>query len=190
MKAESEVVWPNGDLDIKYLCSHSPKLDAIFCEVLRLNGGAMVSRKVLAPTQLGGKCLEAGNSIIIPSRQLHTKTDVLGSDVKDFDAFRFAKKRSLAGHSCFRPFGGGVTYCPGRVLAKEEAFGFVAVFLHRFNIQLAQVDGPENKKQKFPRLDESKPALGITGPVESMDVIVDISRAGSSKLPVGCHKDI
>ena len=190
MKAETEAAWSNGDLDVKYLCSHSPNLDAIFCEALRLNGGAMVSRKVLAPTEIGGKCLEVGNSVIIPSRQLHTNTDVWGSDVKEFDAFRFAKKRSLTRHSSFRPFGGGVTYCPGRVLAKEEVFGFVAIILHRFNVKLAQLDGLENNKQKFPRLDESKPALGITGPVEDMDVIVDISLAGSSDLSMNCHKDI
>ena len=185
MKAETEAAWSNGDLDIKYLCSHSPNLDAIFCEALRLNGGAMVSRKVLAPTELGGKSLKTGNSIIIPSRQLHTNTDVWGSDVEEFNAFRFAKKKSLARHSSFRPFGGGITYCPGRVLAKEEVFGFVAIILHRFNIKLA-----DNEKQKFPRLDESKPALGIAGPVESMDVIVNISLAGSSNLPANCRKDI
>ena len=145
----------------------------------------MVSRKVLAPTEIGGKSLETGNSIIIPSRQLHTNTDIWGSDVKEFRASTIAKKKNLTRHSSFRPFGGGITYCPGRVLAKEEVFGFIAIILHRFNIKLA-----DNEKQKFPRLDESKPALGIAGPVESMDVIVSIFLAGSSNLPANCRKDI
>ena len=180
VQAEIEAAWSSDTLDVKYLCAHSPSLDAIFCEALRLNGGAMVSRKVLEPTDIGGKVLAAGNAVIIPSRQLHTNKDVWGSDVKEFDAFRFAKKKSLGRHSSFRPFGGGVTYCPGRVLAKEEVFGFVALVLHRFKIKLAQLDRNENKKQTFPKLDESKPALGITGPVQGMDVIVDMYLAESS----------
>lgn len=134
----------------------------------------MVSRKVLAPTTISGRVLQPGNSIIIPSRQLHKNKDVWGADVNDFDAFRFAKRKSLARHSSYRPFGGGVTYCPGRVLAKEEVFGFVAIILHRYNIKLAQPSGSQ-KKQTFPRLDDSTPALGITGPVKSMDVIIDMS---------------
>ena len=135
----------------------------------------MVSRKVLEPTHIGEKVLQPGNSIIIPSRQLHTNEDVWGKNVKEFDAFRFAKKRSLARHSSYRPFGGGVTYCPGRVLAKEEVFGFLAILLHRFQMRLAQPNGDKGKQQKFPLLDDSKPALGITGPAKNMDVMVDLT---------------
>ncbi|KAL2038879.1 hypothetical protein N7G274_008401 [Stereocaulon virgatum] len=174
VRAETEAAWSSGTLDVKYLCANSPNLDAIFCEALRLNGGAMVSRKVLAPTTISGRVLQPGHSIIIPSRQLHKNEDVWGADVNDFDAFRFAKKKSLARHSSYRPFGGGVTYCPGRVLAKEEVFGFVAIILHRYNIKLAQPGGCQ-KKQTFPRLDDSTPALGITGPVKSMDVVIEMS---------------
>ena len=135
----------------------------------------MVSRKVLEPTVIGGKVLQPGNSVIIPSRQLHKNEDVWASNVNEFDAFRFAKNKSLARHSSYRPFGRGVTYCPGRVLAKEEVFGFIAILLHRFNIKLAQFcDG---KKQVFPQLDDSTPTLGITGPAKSMDVILDMSLA-------------
>ena len=174
VRAETEAAWSNGTLHVKSLCANSPNLETIFCEALRLNGGAMVSRKVLAPTDIGGKALQPGNSIIIPSRQLHKNKDVWGFDVNEFDAFRFAKKKSLARHSSYRPFGGGVTYCPGRVLAKEEVFGFIAIILHRFDIKLAQHSGSQ-QKQAFPRLDDSTPALGITGPVKSMDVIVNMS---------------
>ncbi|KAL8935732.1 MAG: hypothetical protein Q9216_005285 [Gyalolechia sp. 2 TL-2023] len=171
---EIQRAWLNGKLDIKYLCANSPSLDAIFLEALRLNGGAMMGRKVLATTELGGKILEPGNSTIIPSRQLHTNRDVWGSDVGNFDPFRFAKKKSLARHSSYRPFGGGVTYCPGRVLAKEEVFGFIAILLHRFDIELAQADNGDELGQAFPKLDDSSPALGITGPVKGMDVVLKL----------------
>lgn len=137
----------------------------------------MVSRKVLEPTTIGGKILQPGNSVIIPSRQLHKNEAVWGENVNDFDAFRFTKNKGLARHSSFRPFGGGVTYCPGRILAKEEVFGFIAILLHRFNIRLAELPEANGEKQIFPQLDDSTPALGITGPVKSMDVVVEMTLA-------------
>lgn len=177
VRAETEAAWQNGRMDIKYLCANCPNLTDIFYEALRLNGGAMVSRKVLEPTTIGGKILQPGNSVIIPSRQLHKNEAVWGENVNDFDAFRFTKDKGLARHSSFRPFGGGVTYCPGRILAKEEVFGFIAILLHRFNIRLAELPEANGEKQIFPQLDDSTPALGITGPVKSMDVVVEMTLA-------------
>ncbi|KAF2464462.1 cytochrome P450 [Lindgomyces ingoldianus] len=167
---ETEAAWPHGKLDIKWLCTNAPNLDAIFSEALRLNGGAMVSRVVRSPITLGGKVLQPGHSALIPARQLHMNEKVWGDNVAEFDATRFKNKKSLTRHSSYRPFGGGVTYCPGRVLAKEEVFSFLAILFHRFDIKLAVVGA---EKQKFPKLDDSTPALGITGPVRSMDVIIE-----------------
>ena len=174
VKKEVDASWSEGILDLKSLCKNSSTLDAVFHEALRLKGGAMMSRKVTARTELGGKILEPGNSIIIPSRQLHTNPKVWGSNSSDFEPFRFAKKKSLIRHSSYRPFGGGVTYCPGRALAREEVFGFIAILLHRFHVQLASCG---KEKQQFPRLDDSTPALGITGPVKGMDVLIEMSEA-------------
>ncbi|KAI8944156.1 cytochrome P450 [Xylaria longipes] len=137
VKSETEAAWYSGKLDIKHLCCNCPNLEAVFYEALRLNGGAMVSRVVLEQTTIGGKILKPGDSILIPSRQLHTNECVWGEDVRAFNAKRFLKNKALARHSSFRPFGGGLTYCPGRVLAKEEVYGFVAIMMHRFDMQLA-----------------------------------------------------
>ncbi|KAH9905725.1 cytochrome P450 [Xylariomycetidae sp. FL2044] len=173
VKQETEQAWPGGELDIKHLCANCPQLESLFHEALRLNGGAMVSRVVLRETVVGGKTLSPGNAVLMPSRQLHTNEDVWGDTVRDFDPARFlGKKKSLARHSSFRPFGGGATYCPGRVLAKEEVYGFVAILLHRFDIKLATRYG---EKPPFPRLNDTTPALGITGPLKSMDVMVDVT---------------
>ncbi|OTB08911.1 hypothetical protein M426DRAFT_70836 [Hypoxylon sp. CI-4A] len=171
---ETEAAWKYGVLDIKYLCANCPNLEAIFNEALRLNGGAMVSRVVLQEALLGNKVLQPGNSIIIPSRQLHTNENVWGPNVREFEATRFLKKKSLARHSSFRPFGGGSTYCPGRVLAKEEVYGFVAVLFHRFDIKLAKLEGDKGQMPPFPRLNNTTPALGITGPLKNMDVTIEV----------------
>ena len=174
VRSETENAWEDGQLDKKHLCANSPILDAMFHEALRLNGGAMVARKVLQPLELGGKILQQGNTVLIPSRQLHKNENVWGHDVNEFNAFRFAKDKSLAQHSSFRPFGGGVTYCPGRVLAKEEVFGFIAILSHRFDLKLAKMAVSGTSQQTFPRLDDTIPALSISGPVKGMDIHVDL----------------
>ncbi|KAJ2999271.1 hypothetical protein NUW58_g45 [Xylaria curta] len=172
IKCETEAAWHSGKLDIKHLCANCPNLEAVFYEALRLNGGAMVSRVVLEQTTIGGKILKAGDSILIPSRQLHTNERVWGEDVREFNAKRFLKNKALARHSSFRPFGGGLTYCPGRVLAKEEVYGFIAILMHRFDMRLALAE--DGSKPPFPVLNDSVPALGITGPLIGANVLVDV----------------
>lgn len=176
VREETEAAWQSGQLDIKYLCANCPNLEAIFHESLRLNGGAMVSRVVLEKTTVGGKTLQPGNSILIPSRQLHTNEKVWGENVREFDAQRFLKQKSLARHSSFRPFGGGLTYCPGRVLAKQEVYGLIAILFHHYDMTIAQSPAPP-----FPKLNDTTPALGITGPLKSMDIMVEISQREGAK---------
>ncbi|CAI6336753.1 unnamed protein product [Periconia digitata] len=176
VKEETEAAWIDGVLDIKLLRTNSPNLEAIFNEALRLNGGAMVSRIVREPITLGGKQLKPGNAIIIPARQLHKNEKVWGQNSGDFDAFRFKKHKALSRHASYRPFGGGKTYCPGRVLAKEEVYGFLATLFHRFDLKMAEGKGPGGGKQVFPSLDDSSPALGITGPVKSHDVLISATQ--------------
>ena len=94
---------------------------------------------------------------------------VWGADCARFDAGRFVENKTLLRHSSYRPFGGGVSYCPGRVMAKEQVYAFVGILFHRFEMKMSQKDGIE-----FPRLDESMPSLGITGPVKGMDIVLDL----------------
>ncbi|KAL8804549.1 MAG: hypothetical protein Q9200_005777 [Gallowayella weberi] len=172
-QAEVDAAWSGDTLNVKHLCAHSPTLDGSFAETLRINSGTTITRKVSNTTHIGGKVLEAGNTVVIPIRQLHTDQNVWGTDVDDFNAFRFAKNKGLHRHSSYRPFGGGATYCPGRILAKEEVFGFIAILLHRFRITLAKTGRGDG--QEFPKLDHGSPGLGVGGPAQGMDVIVEMS---------------
>lgn len=99
-----------------------------------------------------------------------------GDDCLEFDHTRFLKKKYLARNPSFRPFGGGVTYCPGRTLAKREVFSAVAIFLRRFNMRLA-LNG--SKPQPFPVLNIKTPSLGLNGPTQGMDVIVEMAERGT-----------
>lgn len=174
VKQEVNSAWESEQLDIKSLCANATVLDRTFHECLRLKAGAMMGRKVLAPTQIGNNILKTGGTVLIPSRQLHSNASVWGPDHQQFAEARFAKNGSLLKHSSYRPFGGGVSLCPGRKIAKEQVFAFVAILIHRFDIKL-----DKDMRQEFPRLNISTPALGVTGPAKGMDVFVELSHEKS-----------
>ena len=66
-----------------------------------------------------------------------------------------------------RPFGGGVSMCPGRKFASYEIKIFVAELLHRYDLELLD-------KDKNLKTDSSRAGVGIYSPLE--DVNVRISR--------------
>ena len=156
---------------------HCPRLDSVYHETMRIVNGALSARTIIAPTQMGTKILHKGNRILIPIRQLHYNKTVFGDEPRSFEPDRFLKDRTLKNSSSFKPFGGGINYCPGRFLAKQEMLYFVALFLNRFDIEIASDDLRDtktHKPQRFPRLDESTPALGVNGPVKGDDVYIHL----------------
>lgn len=175
VKQEVDAAWESEHLDVKLLCNNAKVLDRTFHECLRLKAGAMMGRKVLAPIRIGNKMLEPGGTVLIPSRQLHSNENVWGADHTHFAGERFAKNEDLLKHSSYRPFGGGVSLCPGRKIAREQVFVFVAILIHRFNVELDQ-----EMRQEFPRLNVSTPALGVTGPAKGMDVFVKLNNVDKS----------
>lgn len=159
---------------------HCPKLEAVFFEVLRMSTASASVRKIISPTKIGGKTLCPGNRLLIPYRQLHYNEDVFGEDVNDFNGERFLRNKELTHNASFRPFGGGATYCPGRFIARQEVNIFIALVLHRFDIGLTEKSEKNSSgekemlQQRFPRSEGSTPCLGIMGPVQGEDVIVNV----------------
>ena len=68
--------------------------------------------------------------------------------------------------------------CPGRFVAKQAIFAFVAVTLARYDVCLAGDGGVgggddgKGEKQRFPRVEDLKPGLATLGPRKGDDVIV------------------
>ncbi len=177
LRTETSLAYQNGTINLSYLMERCPRLDATYLETLRIVNGALSARKIVAPTPMGGKLLRKGNTILIPFRQLHYNKAVFGKDPGYFDPQRFLKEKTLRNNPSFKPFGGGVNYCPGRFLAKQEMLVFVALVLNRLDIKVATVDSQDEDKstlQPFPKLDESTPALGVNGPVKGSDVYVGL----------------
>ena len=175
LRAETSLAYQNGSINLHHLVNNCPRLHAVYFETLRVANGAPSARKIVAPTPMGSKVLRMGNSILIPFRQLHHKKAIFGSTADRFDAQRFLEDKTLMKSPSFKPFGGGVNYCPGRFLAKQEMLVFVALLLNRFDIELTSEslkNGANPMPPRFPKLNESTPALGVNDPVKGSDVYV------------------
>ena len=176
---ETRPAFKDGQIDLQYLVDHCPRLEAFFLEVLRMINGALGVRQVMEDTEINGKILRAGNTLVIPFRQLHFDENVWGENSHLFDPERFLRDKRLFTHPSFRPFGGGVSYCPGRYLVRHQIFGFVVTFFHRFDVELPKIHVPGKglQPQAFPKLDETKPSTGTTACVESMDVVITVRKS-------------
>lgn len=168
IQREIALAFQQGKLDLAYLLSSCPLLDSVFFETLRLGGGTVSVRTVKSPIMIGGKLLEAGGEVLIMHRVLHSNENVWGDSAACFDPERFLKNKALSAHASYRPFGGGSTYCPGRVIARQQVYIFLALMLDRLDLELA----PD---QKFPLLDNTQPSVGVTGPRPDMDLYVTVS---------------
>ncbi len=157
---------PDGSVDVAYLVANSPHLDSLWLEVLRVTNASSAIRTVVEPTRIGTKLLMPGYKVMSPFRQLHFDEKVFGKDAGRCDPDRFFHDKDLARHPSYKPFGGGVTMCPGRFVARQEVFVFVALLLHRFQGKLA------GGEQKFPRFELETPTTGIISPKTGDDVVV------------------
>ena len=155
----------DGTVDLDYLHNSVPQLDAMWNEMLRLCSFAASVRFVTDDTMLGGKILRKGTRLIIPYRQLHMNQSAYGESVEQFEYTRFLKEPRLAQSRNFRPFGGGVTMCPGRHIAKRAVFLFTAMVLRRFD---AEIVGD----QRTLEADLTKPVPGLMSPKIGEELLV------------------
>lgn len=179
VRDETRPAIKNENVDMHYLLEKCPRTDSLFYELLRITSGAASTRTVLSPTTIGGKTLRTGAQVLIPIRQLNLNEDIFGNSVNEFDPERFLKRKGLSQNVGFRPFGGGTTLCPGRILAKTEVLAFVAQTLQQFTIEPALVEKPDGNglsSQSFPHLDDSTPNVGIFSPVRGSRFIVNLTK--------------
>ena len=181
VKEEVAAGMTDGEPDIRYLTEQCPWLEAVYHEVLRLKSGSSLFRDVTEDTVVGGKILKKGNKVMVQYRQLHFNKRIWGENAAEFDPARFIKNKELARSSSFRPFGGGQHLCPGRFLARQVIFAFVALTLSRYEIKLADsLDGESKNKRttripRFPKADESRPGLGTLSPVKGDEIIIQLT---------------
>jgi len=155
---------PDSQLDTDKLANESPLLNAVIEETLRIVIEGASVRIVTDPKglQIGGKVIPHGARLFAPPRQLHMNEKVW-PDAKSFHPERWLAKDVPGKKDHYKPWGGGVTFCPGRFLAKSTIRCFLAIAVARYDISL----GPWQVEAKF-KLDE--PVNGPVYPIEGMDL--------------------
>ncbi|CAG7852635.1 SubName: Full=Related to cytochrome P450 7B1 {ECO:0000313/EMBL:CCA73842.1} [Serendipita indica DSM 11827] len=132
----------NGNLvDIEYLSTKTPKLNAFYWEVLRYASGNTSVRQVLETVSIGGRTLYKGAMVMLPSRPHHMNPEIFGDDCDKFVPDRFLRDGKEPGKlnpgiRSVRAFGGGNTLCPGRHFATNEVFSAVVTIFNTFDISL------------------------------------------------------
>lgn len=170
-----EPAWESGKLDVNYLMSNCLKLDAIFNETLRQRATGFGWRVVKEKTTIRGKELQPGVPVMIPLHALHGNEQAWGPTVDMFDPSRFLRKKTLARQPFYRPFSGGRTHCPGRVLARQDTYVFLTNLLHKFDVSLLPpAGGFFHRKQAFPFMETGTPPTGVNGPVPDMDLYIEL----------------
>jgi cytochrome P450 len=190
--AELETVrLPGGKVDVAKLVA-LPLMQSIFQEILRLYSDLLVSREtpedLVLPVDSGRSSMlfRKGSNIIAPSLLGHYDANVWSDPPADvFCAERFLRTDPESGKTVFSmtgttgklfPFGGGRTMCPGRVFAKQEVLGAVAMTLLSFDFKpLGYVDLTGRSVDTFPGLGEQFGGSGIMA--ANGDIKVRITRS-------------
>jgi cytochrome P450 len=115
-----------------------------------MHAATMNIREVLEPTTLEADRtwkLEKGAICTIPSVLLHRNPDI-HPHPEEFRIQRFLPTE-LGGDGSdpkkgLRPFGGGASYCPGRIFAEKQIMSTLANFVMRYEMRIT------DKKWKYP----------------------------------------
>lgn len=128
---------------ITVIPSRVPLLRSIYFESLRVHINAVNIREVIAPTALeaSGRTwqLEAGGVVTLAGTLLHVDAE-LHPQPEKFQPRRFMDRELGGGGKnaakYTRPFGGGTSYCPGRVFAEKQIIGFLAALVMRYEMRI------------------------------------------------------
>ncbi|KAJ3775023.1 cytochrome P450 [Lentinula raphanica] len=147
----------------------SSLFSSVFNEMLRHYSTAISYRGVMDNTSIAGYTFRKGAMVICPGRLQHLDPDIWGPDVDDFVPDRFVRSSTegaIQGNpNWLKPFGGGVSLCPGRFFATSSIMNFVASLLNQFEIHI-------QPGQKIPKLDISASNIGVGIPTNSIKAVI------------------
>ena len=129
-----------------------PTLVAALNETLRYHSTVINIKQVQHDTTLASQYLLKKNGIVmIPGHSVHYNKSLWGLDADTFDHRRFMSpqsKKNLASTAVFRPFGAGVTMCPGRHFSTNVILSLVVMVLVRFEVVPVCGEWREPEKRK------------------------------------------
>jgi cytochrome P450 len=174
--------------NIGRLVRNSPLFRSTFYEILRTCGATVSNRMVTEDTMIAGKLFKKGTPIMLPARPQHTDPAIWGEDSGQFVPDRFiraedkggkfgsrgeksqgevdekeSERRRVAKEKMMRPFGGGVSLCPGRFFANYEVWALVACLIWQYDMSVKE-------GEKIPTLDIKSPNLGMMSPMHDVKI--------------------
>jgi len=174
--------------DLGRLVRNSPLLRSTFYEVLRTCGGTVSNRVVTEDIMIAGRLFKKGTPVMLPARPQHMDAAIWGEDSDRFVADRFIRaedkgskfgdrgdnsqgeidekaieRRRLVKERMMRPFGGGVSLCPGRFFANYEVWSFVSCLIWQYDLSIRE-------GEKIPTVDLKTPNLGIMTPTHDVKI--------------------
>ena len=160
----------DGSCDLEKLLTRCPILDATWNEALRLYNASTTVRQAVAECHIGNKVIHSGVQVFAPVRNFHLEESFFGGNPREFEPQRFLNNKNLSRSKGFIPFGGGHTYCPGRYFAQREIYMFLALTLHRFELQVTDAEAAIISEPKVPPVENSLPAAAAIGPAHDVFV--------------------
>jgi cytochrome P450 len=180
----------DGSVDVAVLVAQ-PLLQSVWTETLRMYTDILVTRNlpedITLPLDEDGTrqvLFRKGDNCFAPSWLGQHDANVWSEKApyNQWYAERFYHKDPETGKGVFSmngsngkffPFGGGRTICPGRVFAKQEGLGALALILLRFEFEVKGFIGADGQPAStFPGFAKSFPGSGALIPGGDMMVTV------------------
>jgi cytochrome P450 len=142
-------------VDLSRIKSECPTTVAMLNETLRFHGSVINIKQVQHDTtSVGDYLLKKDAIVMIPGQSVHRDKGIWGAEADVFDHRRFflpEAKKKLSSTSAFRPFGAGVTMCPGRHFSTNVMLGFVAMVVLQYEIvpEVGQWIAPSKRNADF-----------------------------------------
>jgi hypothetical protein len=125
-------------MNLSFMKEDCPTLVAMLNETLRIHSTVINIKQVQHDIILADQYLLKKNAIVmIPGQSVHHDKDIWGSAANVFDYHRFLSsdsKKKLSSTSAFRPFGAGVTMCPGRHFSTNVILSLVAMIILQYDV--------------------------------------------------------
>ncbi|CAO2647593.1 Nn.00g085150.m01.CDS01 [Neocucurbitaria sp. VM-36] len=125
-------------LDLNGIKDKCSTLTAMLNETLRYHSTVINIKQVQHDTSLANQYLLKKNGIMmIPGQSIHHNMDIWGASADTFDHYRFLSldsMKNLSSTSAFRPFGAGVTMCPGRHFSTSVILSLVAMVILQYDV--------------------------------------------------------
>ena len=129
----SHTVPPSLDSnELSQKLQNCPTFMSAYHEALRIYSSSMTIRSVMEESYVRGFRLTKGAHVMIPYRQVMLDETVYGNESGLYNHKQFLDNPALLRSLNYKPFGGGVTLCPGRTLAQKEILTFVALAIGKF----------------------------------------------------------